>query len=94
MKKLEITKINKYQYELKDDNRVYHFNMEFFNVQEEIKVGDFIYMSEKLLREENTLLSFDQLDSTYGRKIKDADDNDLIILVVDNKKIYLKRVYG
>ncbi len=95
MKKLEINKIDNYQYELKDiNNKIYHFNIEFYNLEKNPKIGDYIYISEKLLQEEYSLLSFDTLDSKYGRNIKNEEDEDLVILLIDNKKIYLKRVYG
>ena len=95
MKKLEINKIDNYQYELKDiNNKIYHFNIEFYNLEKNPKIGDYIYISEKLLQEEYSLLSFDTLDSKYGRNIKNEEDEYLVILLIDNKKIYLKRVYG
>ena len=95
MKKVVINKIDKYQYELKDiDNRIYHFNIEFYNLEKEVKVGDSIYMSENILKEEYSVLSFDTLDSNYGKNINTEEDEDLIVLLVDNEKIYLKRVYG
>ena len=92
MKKLEINKIDNYQYELKDNNKIYHFNIEFYNLEKEPKVGDYIYMSEKLLQEEYSVLNFDILDSGYDRNIKTKED--LVTLLIDNEKIYLKRVYG
>ena len=95
MKKLEINKIDNYQYELKDMNdKIYHFNIEFYNLEKELKIGDYIYISEKLLQEKYSVLSFDTLDSKYGRNIETEEDEDLAILLIDNKKIYLKRVYG
>ena len=95
MKKLEINKIDNYQYELKDTNdKVYHFNIEFYNIDKLPKVGDYIYLNEKLLQEEYSLLSFDTLESTYGRTIRSEEDEDLVILLIDHEKIYLKRVYG
>lgn len=95
MKKLEINKIDNYQYELKDmDNKIYHFNIEFYNLEKEPKIGDYIYMNEKLLKEEYSMLNFDILESKYGRNIQTEEDDDLVILLIDNEKIYLKRVYG
>ena len=92
MKKLEINKIDNYQYELKDNNKIYHFNIEFYNLEKKPKAGDYIYMSEKLLQEEYSVLNFDILDSGYDRNIKTKED--LVTLLIDNEKIYLKRVYG
>ena len=51
-------------------------------------------MSENILKEEYSVLSFDTLDSNYGKNINTEEDEDLIVLLVDNEKIYLKRVYG
>ena len=95
MKKLEINKIDNYQYELKDiNNKIYHFNIEFYNLEKKPKIGDYIYMNEKLLKEEYSILSFDILESKYGRNIQTEEDEDLVILLIDNERIYLKRVYG
>ena len=95
MKKLKINKIDNYQYELKDMNdKIYHFNIEFYNLEKELKIEDYIYISEKLLQEKYSVLSFDTLDSKYGRNIETEEDEDLAILLIDNEKIYLKRVYG
>ena len=95
MKKLEINKIGKYEYELKDsDHKIYHFSMEFYDTEKQPKTGDFIFMSEKLLRDDYAVLNFGSLGSKYGRNIETADDDDLIVLLVDDEKIYLKRVYG
>lgn len=95
MKKLEINKIDNYQYELKDiNNKIYYFNIEFYNLEKKPKIGDYIYMNEKLLKEEYSILSFDILESKYGRNIQTEEDEDLVILLIDNERIYLKRVYG
>ena len=95
MKKLEINKIDNYVYELKDIyNKIYHFNIEFYNLEKKVKVGDYIYMNEKLLQEEYCMLNFDVLDNKFGREIKINEDEDIIVLQIDNEKIYLKRIYG
>lgn len=93
MKKLKIKKIDKYQYELKDiNNKIYHFNIEFYNLEKKPKINDYIYMNEKILQENYSILNFDKLDSQYGREIKTEED--VIVLLIDNEKIYLKRIYG
>ena len=95
MKKLMIVKKDKYEYELKDtDNGEYQLNMEFYNVGKDPEVGDFLFMSEKLLQENNAVLSFDTFESEYGRKIENALDDDIVVLMIKDEKIYLKRVYG
>ena len=95
MKKLMITKKDNYEYTLKDiDNKEYQFNIEFYNIEKNPEVGDYLYISEKILQENNAFLNFDSLDSEYGRKIESANDDDIVALIVSGEKIYLKRVYG
>ena len=80
MIKLLINKIEKYEYELKDkDDKIYNFNIEFYDVEKEIKVGDNIILNEKILNEGNSLLSFGKLDSKYGKEISSSEDKDLIM---------------
>ena len=94
MRKLMIVKKDNYEYVLKDtNNKEYQFNMEFYNIKRNPEIGDYLFMSEKILKE-NTFLSFDILESEYGRKIENANDDDLVVLVINEEKIYLKRVYG
>ena len=66
----------------------------FVHYKAHIKVGDYLFMSEKILQENNAVLSFDVLESKYGRKIARADDEDIAVLIINEEKIYLKRVYG
>ena len=48
MKKLIITKKDNYEYILKDiENNEYQFNIEFYNIEKNPKVGDYLYISEK-----------------------------------------------
>lgn len=93
MKKLEIEKIDGYNYYLKDsDNCKYKINIEFYDVLDKINIGDIIYINERLLKEQ--ILSFGLLNSIYGRTIKDSNDVDIAILKISSKTIYLKRIYG
>lgn len=93
MKKLEIEKIDGYNYYLKDnDNCKYKINIEFYDVLDKINIGDIIYINERLLKEK--ILSFGLLNSIYGRTIKDSNDVDIAILKISSKTIYLKRIYG
>ena len=95
MKKLVIIKKDSYVYTLKDtDNNMYQFNIEFYNIEKNPEVGDYLFMSEKILKENNLVLSFDCIESEYGRKLKNAYDEDIVVLMVNKDKIYLKKVYG
>lgn len=95
MKKLIIANKDNYEYTLKDiNNNEYQYNIEFYNIEKNPGVGDYFYISEKTLQENNTFLSFDVLESEYGRKIESANDDDIVVLIVSGEKIYLKRVYG
>ena len=94
MKKLEIVKIDNYNYTLKDSqDNTYELNLEFYNLTQKPQIGEYIFMNEALLKS-NIPLSFDVLNSKYGKYITDSHDEDLIVLIIDNEKICLKRVYG
>lgn len=95
MIKLTIDKIDGYNYDLKDkNNRIYKFNIEFYELANKPKVNDTIFVNEGLLREENSVLSFGPIDGEYGREIRSTEDQDILILVDNGKNIYLKRYYG
>ena len=95
MKKFTITKINKYNYELTDEKeRKYSYNIGFYDIEKKPNVGDYIYMSEKILQENNNMLNFGSLDSIYGREINDSSSDEVIVLVMNNEKFYLIRLYG
>lgn len=94
MKKLIIEEIENYNYFLKDtNNKIYRLNIEFYDLNSKPQKGDYLYINEETL-EEKIPLSFGPLDGTYGRDIKNEDDKDLLVLVINNQKNFLKRYYG
>jgi len=99
MIKLEIIKKDNYVYELKDqDENQYTLNLEFFDIQNEIKVGDYIQISAELLKPKysgySTSYTFGSLESKYGKNNIRLDDIDVIKVITEEKEIYLKRLYG
>ena len=99
MIKLEIEKIENYIYALKDENgKLYNLNIEFFDVEENLKTGDFIFINEELLNKKydgySTSYTFGNLENKYGKSNILIDDIDVIKLITDDKEIYLKRLYG
>lgn len=92
MKILRVNKLDKYNYELSDNNNKYNINIEFYDIPNPEDI-DKIYIHEGLLK--NKMLSFGLLDDKSGRVIKSEDDEDLIMLFMKNgKKVVLKRLYG
>ena len=96
MIKLIIESIDGYNYILKDsNNESYNINIEFYDIDVLPKVGDKIYINNKLLNKiNNNVVSFGKLDGIYGRKITDENDEDVIGISIHDKVIYLKRYYG
>ena len=96
MIKLIIENIDGYNYILKDsNNKSYNINIEFYDIDVLPKVGDIIYINNKLLNKiNNNVVSFGKLDGIYGRTITDENDEDVIGLSIQDKIIYLKRYYG
>ena len=91
MKKLIIENIDKYNYLLVSENQKYKINIEFYGLSFSVKKDDIIYISKELLNEINNFVA-------NFEKIENDDKNiigkDVIVLVHEGKKYYLKRVYG
>lgn len=99
MKKLEIIKQNNYEYCFKDENsNEFNLNLEFLDIEQKPKIGDYIYMHEELLDSQYdgycSSYTFGSVDSKYGKQNIALDDVDVIKLVIDKKGIILKRLYG
>jgi hypothetical protein len=85
MKKLQIKKVNNYEYTLIDKEKEYILNIEFYDI-EKPNIGDYIYLPNKIL-EENILYSF-------GPIKRNAKDEEYIKLDIKGSSIYLQRYYG
>ena len=75
-------------YVLEDNhNKIYEVNINFIGV-ELPTIGDYIYIPEKVLKEKVSL--------NYGTidKRSNIEEKELMLLVGNNKKIYLQRYYG
>ncbi len=99
MVKLEILNIDGYKYNLKDeDDKNYIINLEFLDVEEKPKIGEYIYMNKELLNSGyegySTSYIFGSLENKYGKENISIDDIDVIKLVLGKEEIYLKRLYG
>lgn len=96
MIKLKIKEINNSFYILEDtNNNIYEMTIYFYDINDKVEINNYLYIHQKLLSKINhNVVSFGILDSIYGRKIENVDDEDLVILSINNKNIYLKRYYG
>lgn len=96
MIRLRIKEINNSLYVLEDiNNNVYELTIYFYDINDKAQVNDYLYMQEKLLSKINhSIISLGVLDSMYGKVIEEITDEDLVILITNNKNIYLKRYYG
>ena len=99
MIKLKIVNKDNYMFSLKDDkdNR-YEFNIEFFDIEVEPKIGDYISIATELLNPKyagySTNYTFGSIESKYGKDKIQLNDIDVIKLETEDKEIYLKRLYG
>lgn len=88
MIKLVIKSKDEYcNYILEGNDKIYDVNINFMGVELPI-VGDYIYISENVLKEKVSL-NYGLIDS-----IDNINEDELMILVHNNKKIYLQRYYG
>ena len=88
MIKTEIISINNYDYILSDGNNNYNLNLEFYDLDNKLNIGNIIYIPSKLLKNNSVY--------TYGKINKDRKENidEYIKIISNNKEIYLQRYYG
>ena len=95
MMKLIIENIEKNNYLLRDkDNNIYKFHRLFYDIEKKPKVGDSLFLHDKLIKSPNHSFNFGPLNSKYGKNILSIEDPDFIILLIDQENLYLKRLYG
>ena len=88
MIKLMIKSKDEYcNYVLENNNKTYELNINFMDI-ELPAVGDYIYIPEKVLNEKVSL-NYGLIDSENNK-----NEDELMILVNNNTKIYLQRFYG
>ena len=87
MIKLKIKSIDEYcNYVLENDNKTYEVNMNFMSINKP-SVEDYIYMPEKLLKE-NVSLNFGPVEND------NLNEDEIIVLLNKENKIYLQRFFG
>ena len=92
MVKLEIINKKEGLYYLKDSkNNNYEFSMEFYDIDESPKIGDYLELSAELL---NPRYAGYNLKNPCGRNTTNMNNIDIIKLIMKNKEIILKRLYG
>lgn len=85
MKKVRVIEVNNYVYTIEDTNKKkYNINIEF--IDNNISIGDIIYMPNEVLMEKNIY--------TYGPIENNTNVDELIKIVKDKQEIYLQRYYG
>ena len=99
MIKLEIINKKEGLYYLKDSkNNNYEFSMEFYDIDESPKIGDYLELSAELLNPMyagySVLYTFGNLKNPCGRNTTNMNNIDIIKLIMKNKEIILKRLYG
>ena len=99
MVKLKIKNIDDGLLTLVDDsNFELNIDIEFRDIQEQPKIGDYIYISAQLLNPQypgySTFYAFGSLDNKYGKEIDVNMEKDIIIYETADKRIFLKRLYG
>ena len=88
MIKTKIISINNYDYVLSDGKNNYNLNLEFYDLDNKLNIGDIIYIPKKLLKDNSVY--------TYGKINEDKKENtdEYIKIISNNKEIYLQRYYG
>lgn len=88
MIKTEIISINNYDYILSDGNSNYYLNLEFYDLDNKLNIGNIIYIPKKLLKNNSVY--------TYGKINENKKENtdEYIKIISNNKEIFLQRYYG
>lgn len=99
MVRLKIEEKNNGDYLLKDEKgNKYNLNFEFFDIEKEPEKNDFISISAELLnpnyKEYTTYFSFGGMENIAGREVAKLNDTEIIMVEIEGKEIYLKRLYG
>ena len=97
MKELIVLSLNKSNYTLGQDN-IKLTEITILHDKLKLKEGTKIYMHEELLDNNYVEYSphyyFGDINAVYGRNVQSANDIDVIMIVLKNEKIFLKRFYG
>ena len=88
MIKTEIISINNYDYILSDGNNKYNLNLEFYDLDNKVNIGDIIYIPKKLLKN-NVVYTYGKINDNKKENI-----NEYLKIISNNKEIYLQRYYG
>ena len=87
-----------YTLENVETKQQYKFQIKFFDLEQEVVVGDMLMINEALLDkgyiEYSTKLQFGALDKPYGRKIESKDHKDLLCVKKNGQEYWLKRFFG
>ena len=99
MVRLKIENKKDNDYVLRDQKgNSYEMNFEFFDIEEAPKENDYINISAELLnpryKEHTKYLSFGGMENTCGRSGDKLTDTEIIKIEIEDKEIYLKRLYG
>ncbi len=99
MIRLKIEDVENNEYRLKDiEDNNYDINIEFYDIEKLPQANDYINISAELLntnyKEYSRYLVFGGMDNICGRKDISLGDIDVIKVEVEDKEIYLKRLYG
>lgn len=99
MVRLKVEGRQENDYMLKDGKgNGYNINFEFFDIEKKPEANDYINISAELLnpmyKEYTTYLSFGGMENICGRSGEKLSDVDIIKIEMEDKEIYLKRLYG
>ena len=87
-----------YTLENTETKEQYKFQIRFFDLEEDVVVGDTITVNEAILdrsyKEYSKKLQFGALDQPYGRKIESREHPDLLCVKKNGKEYWLKRFFG
>ena len=90
MIKVKILSINDYYYDLLDRNgNLYNKNIGFNNISVIPNVGDYMYLTEEILQEDN-IYTFGPLNSSSN----ELNSSDIIKIVTKDDQFFLRRLYG
>ena len=91
MIKLKVLNIDKCNYILEGNNKVYNLALEFLGDRIPT-INDIIYLSTKIIKEKN-IYTFGPINGKYSKK-NNVTEDELIKVITPNEEYYLQRYYG
>ena len=100
--RLRVSNIQEFNYTLIDkDEKEYTISIEFYDLEDPVIIGDYLYISNKLLdkkyEEYSNFYYFGPMNKQYGKSLRNKDTLETDIIAIKKagqKNVFLQKYYG